>query len=562
MARSERPPPDQSEALELERLRAEHEGLRLEHEHLLEAQQLIDKAHSDFVEAYDFAPVPLVTVDRAGTIRHVNRAGSKLLGQSGAHLLGRALRTFVAADDRRALAQHLATARSTDEHTCDLRLARIDGVSLPARLWMRASSRASGFLQIAILDLRERGQEVEEMRRLIESERAARDASTAKDKFIAVLSHELRTPLTPVLAASSLMVARKSVPRDIAAVFEMIQRNIVMETRLIDDLLDVTRIVRGQMFIQLRPTDVHQVAEEATEILAQEVAKKGQSIHLELLAERHWANADPIRMRQVFLNLLRNAVKFTPDGGDVYVRSWNAGSRLTIEVEDSGVGIAPEVLARLFEPFEQVDDGWSNRSTGGGLGLGLAISKGLVDLHGGNLFAGSGGRNQGARFAVQLETVADEVAPSSVEQKAAASVATPELGEGDDTQRKPRILLVDDHPDTLESMIELLTEMGFDVEPARSVSSALAIDMGSVDLIVSDIGLPDGSGLDLMRELQANGRGRPAIALSGFGMESDVRASEEAGFDLHLTKPVDFEVLFDAIRTLNAGHRTGAGGRQ
>ena len=136
------------------------------------------------------------------------------------------------------------------------------------------------------------------------------------------------------------------------------------------------------------------------------------------------------------------------------------------------------------------------------------------------------------------------------------------LGEGDDSKRKPRILLVDDHPDTLESMIELLTEMGFDVEPARSVSSALAIDMGSVDLIVSDIGLPDGSGLDLMRELQANGRGRPAIALSGFGMESDVRASKEAGFDLHLTKPVDFEALFDAIRTLNAGHRTGAGGRQ
>src|SRR5438477_6788716 len=187
------------------------------------------------------------------------------------------------------------------------------------------------------------------------------------------------------------------------------------------------------MFIQLRPTDVHQVAEEATEILGEEVARKGQSIHLELCAERHWANADPIRMRQVFLNLLRNAVKFTPDGGDVYVRSWDADARLTIEVEDSGVGIAPEVLARLFEPFEQaeVEGGQSNRSSGGGLGLGLAISKGLVDLHGGHLFAGSGGRNQGARFAVQLETVAAEVAPAQVREEAATGVPIPELAEDD-----------------------------------------------------------------------------------------------------------------------------------
>lgn len=285
------------------------------------------------------------------------------------------------------------------------------------------------------------------------------------------------------------------------------QRNVVMETRLIDDLLDVTRIVRGQMSVELRPTDIHQVAWEATEILGEEVAKKGQSIHLELRAERHWANADPIRMRQVFLNLLRNAVKFTPNGGDIYVTSWNANSRLTIEVEDSGAGIAPEVRARLFD-----------------------------------------------------ETVAAEVAPAPVRENAAAGVPMPDLA-ADDAKPKPRILLVDDHPDTLEAMTELIREMGFEVEPARSVCSALATDMGRVDLIVSDIGLPDGTGLDLMRELRANGRRRPAIAISGFGRESDVRASKEAGFDLHLTKPVDFEVLFDAIRTLNGGRPARAGGR-
>jgi DNA-binding response OmpR family regulator len=133
-----------------------------------------------------------------------------------------------------------------------------------------------------------------------------------------------------------------------------------------------------------------------------------------------------------------------------------------------------------------------------------------------------------------------------------------EVADAGNAKPRPRILLVDDHADTLASMSELITEMGFDVEPARSVSSALAVDMERVDLVVSDIGLPDGTGMDLIRELQASGRGRPAIAISGFGMESDVRASKEAGFDLHLTKPVDFDALFDAIRTLNSGPRTGA----
>jgi PAS domain S-box-containing protein len=538
--------------LENEQLRAEYERLRLEHEHLLEAQQLIDKAHSNFVQAYDLAPQPLLTLDRAGSIRHVNRAGAKLLGQSSAHLLGRHLRTFVAQDDRPALAQHMATARSRAEHTCELRLARMDGVSVRARLRMRVSEGDGGLLQVAMLDLSDREPELEEMRRLVESERVAREATTAKDKFIAVLSHELRTPLTPLLAASSLMLSRKNTPPDLAAVFEMIRRNVLMETRLIDDLLDVTRIVRGQMLVELKLTDIHQVAREAAEILGEEAAKKTHSIHVALVAERHWANADPLRLRQVFLNLLRNAIKFTPEGGDIHLTSWNAGDRLTVEVEDTGIGLAPEALEHLFEPFEPIDEDWSKRGTGGGLGLGLAISKGLVDLQGGNLFAGSGGRNQGARFAVQLATVPVEVAPPPVVEEKAASAPLPELAEATDPRRTPRILLVDDHPDTLEMMTELMREMGCDVERARSVSSALAVDMESVDLIVSDIGLPDGTGLDLIRELRSNGHRRPAIAVSGFGMESDVRASKEAGFDLHLTKPVDFKVLFDAVRALSA----------
>jgi CheY-like chemotaxis protein len=189
------------------------------------------------------------------------------------------------------------------------------------------------------------------------------------------------------------------------------------------------------------------------------------------------------------------------------------------------------------------------------LGLGLAICKGLVGLHGGSIAAASRGETQGARFAVQLETLAPSSAAEPEYERTVEVAPRPGRTDATGSRQRPRILLVDDHADSLETMTELMVEMGYDVETAGSVGSALAIDFERVDLIVSDIGLPDGTGLDLIRELQAKGRRRPAIAISGFGMESDITASREAGFDLHLTKPVDYEVLSGALQRLNAERR-------
>jgi PAS domain S-box-containing protein len=501
--------------------------------------------------------LPLFTLDRGGVIQQVNHAGAERLGLERSRLLGRLWRSFVAGDDRRRFAQLLARSRAGGEGAGgELQVAPPEGSLVPVRLWLRLAPGAGGLLLLAAIDLRERDGAVAQMQRLVESERVARREIAAKDQFIAMLSHELRTPLTPVLAAASLMSGRRNLSVEVLGAFQMIRRNVSIEARIIDDLLDVTRIASGKMSVRREPTDVHQLALDTVEILGEEARRKRHTIAVDLAAERHQASADPVRLRQVFWNLLRNAIKFTPDGGEIHLRTWNAGSRMTIEIEDSGVGIDPQDIPQIFEPFRQIDEDRLKRTTGG-LGLGLSICKGLIDLHGGQIAAHSRGRGQGARFVVQLETLSGLPARADAAPPAAAAPLPPPAPErveaGASAERKRRILLVDDHPDTVAMMTDLLIDSGYDVESAQSVRAALAVDLQQVDMIVSDIGLPDGTGLDLIRSLQSRGH-RPAIALSGFGMESDVRASKEAGFDLHLTKPVDIDDLLGAIRALNSPH--------
>ena len=350
-----------------------------------------------------------------------------------------------------------------------------------------------------------------------------------------------RTPLTPVLIAVTALRGRPGIPDNLRSIHEMIRRNIVMEARLIDDLLDVTRIVRGKMRLERQVLDVHETVRETMETLDAEIAAKHLTVGVFLEAERHGANADPVKLKQVFWNLVRNAVKFTPDGGRIEFRSWNdAGNEsrwLAVEVSDTGPGFDPAAGPRLFEAFEQ---GLDAPERTGGLGLGLAICKGMMDLHGGRIAAFSRGPGMGARFVVEIET-ADEI-PAPVE----APVALPEF-----PHAKPRILLVDDHEDTAEILSELLNEAGYEVRTAHSAKEALAADLDSVDLLISDIGLPDSTGLDLMRGIRAT-HPLKGVALSGYGTEADMRASAAAGFSAHLTKPLNFERLLATIREVSA----------
>jgi CheY-like chemotaxis protein len=283
------------------------------------------------------------------------------------------------------------------------------------------------------------------------------------------------------------------------------------------------------------------VVREAVEICRDEIGAAGLNVDVELRAAEHLVEGDPARLQQIVWNLVKNAVKFTPKSGQIRVRSRNvdepAGRRLVIEVSDTGVGIASEILPKIFHAFEQGDPSVTRQF--GGLGLGLAVSRSLAEAHGGRLAGSSQGKNQGATFTLDLPITRTFLVDDTPRPEHGAVPAGAGL----------RLLLVEDNADTLRVMTRLLRRKGHRVTPADSVAAALEAEAaeGPFDLIVSDIGLPDGSGLDLMRQLGA-GRVLPGIALSGFGMEEDLRKSEAAGFSAHLIKPVDFLTLDAAIR--------------
>jgi CheY-like chemotaxis protein len=365
-------------------------------------------------------------------------------------------------------------------------------------------------------------------------EREAERANSAKDQFLAVLSHELRTPLTPVMLAASILENDRSLPAEVREDLQTIRRNVELEARLIDDLLDLTRITRGKLQLDLHVVDIHELIRRAIDICCRDSRVK---LDVKLEAAEHFIHADPARIQQVFWNLLNNALKFTPDDGSVSVRSSNSGGEVVVEVSDTGAGIEPELMPRLFAAFAQGERPMAGTG-GGGLGLGLAISKALVSAHRGSIDANSDGRGRGATFVVRLPTTAAPQQPKS---------GSPELETSAQARSGLRILLVEDHHSSLMMLCRLLEAMGHRVTPASTVASALrALEADSFDLLVSDLGLPDGVGYDLMQEAKAKYALR-GIALSGYGMDSDVQRSLEAGFLEHITKPIDMDTLRAAI---------------
>ncbi len=361
-------------------------------------------------------------------------------------------------------------------------------------------------------------------------------ASKAKDRFISVISHELRTPLTPVLAALSGEIGKGQSLADPATI-EMMRRNIEHETSIINDLLDLTRISSsGKLKLELRPVDLHVLIEEVLLGIDSALHSKGLSCRLLLNAPRHIVNGDPIRLRQIFLNLLDNAMKFTPPGGIITLETSMDKERrgscdpIHIRVADTGVGIEPGNLERIFDAFEQGKQSIPRRY--GGLGLGLAIVRGLVEAHGGTIRAESSGG--GAEFFFDL-CLTDQ------------SVTKPEIRSANEV-KQVRILLVEDHEDTRVTLQRLLERRGHTVRTASGVAEAVELFRHHpFDLVISDIGLPDGSGLDIPVALRSDGHGLPSIALSGFGTEDDIQKSLRAGFSHHLTKPVEMSILDAAI---------------
>ncbi|HSI32715.1 MAG: PAS domain S-box protein [Phycisphaerae bacterium] len=390
-------------------------------------------------------------------------------------------------------------------------------------------------------DLERAKDQAEASRALAETARSdAELANREKDRFLAVLSHELRTPLTPVLTTVQSLEADPALGADVHDAMAMIRRNVELEARLIDDLLDLTRIARGKLVLATQPVDVHAKLRQVVQICDPELRGKQIALSVDLSASESWAQADPARLQQVFWNLLKNAVKFTPEGGRVTVRTSSpAPGRLRVTVADDGIGIDPHHLGRIFDAFEQVDQGVTRKY--GGLGLGLAICKALVELHNGTISAASAGADRGATFTVELDTCC--VPASTAPERELPAGRDPRLS----------ILLVEDHEDTARAVARLLRGYGWQVRVADTVASAVQVaGAEEFDLLISDIGLPDGSGLDLMRQLLAR-KPTKGICLSGFGMEEDVRKSRDAGFLEHLTKPVNVSQLKRAIIRTTCG---------
>ena len=381
---------------------------------------------------------------------------------------------------------------------------------------------------------------------------AAQAANLAKDQFLATLSHELRTPLTPVMAVVSSLESDERLPAQVRESLAMVRRNVELEARLIDDLLDLTRVSRGKLELSRRPTDLRQILEQAIETCCGQNLASGRLSLVKDLAEAGPAVwADGPRLSQVFWNLLNNALKFTPEGGTITVRSHFEAGEFVVEFSDTGVGIRPDVLGHIFNAFDQGDLGTTRRF--GGLGLGLAIGKAIVELHGGRLSAESEGVGQGASFTVRLPVVRVAQEPAAVGQRRESPEKTALGG-------LLHILLVEDHTDTAQALAALLEGLGHRITVAGSVAEGLAAAASGapVDLVISDLGLPDGSGLDLMGELSVRYR-LPGVALSGYGMEEDIRKSRQAGFARHLTKPVTLELLVDVIDQVRESKEPAAG---
>jgi len=482
----------------------------------------------DSVEEY-----AIYMLDPNGNIITWNTGAQKIKGYTAEEIIGKNFASFYMADDV-AAGKPQRNLREASRHGYirdqGLRV-RKDGSTFEAEVIITTlrdnTGKIRGFSKVTrdITDqIRSREFEAEKI--------AAQKASKAKDDFLAALSHELRTPLTPALtAATYLRDNAEKLPPDFVEDIEIIKRNVQLQARLIDDLLDLTRIARGKLHLELEDCDAHTIIENALETAHSAIVAKQLTVSTKLEAKECHILADCIRLQQVFWNLINNAVKFTSQAGTITIRTFNdTQARFHFEIADTGIGIEPQRLASLFQPFEQADPSVSRQF--GGLGLGLAISKRLVDLHHGRIEAKSRGRSFGATFKILLDTLPKGSASIGLNHRA-----------GGKTSRPLRLLLVEDHQDTRRTLSRLLTHFGHNVVTAENVEGAMAI-LGSnnIDTVLCDIGLPDGSGYEVAAQARANGRTK-AIALTGFGTEQDVQRSKEAGFDFHLVKPINFQEL-------------------
>jgi PAS domain S-box-containing protein len=498
---------------------------------------------------------PVIVMDSRARVVALNPAARRLVGRGESSILGVDAATVF--HDWTDLAKRLSALGPREVESFEIhRPAGDEPLVYSARLSRLDPGRGHSGWVLALREITNLRRSEQERAAMLSVQRAcveAEAANQAKDRFIATLSHELRTPLTPVLSTVTAMLDDPSTLASMRSALEMIRRNTALEARLIDDLLDLTRIEQGKLHLLREAIDAHEQIDRIIEMCGDDAHSANVTLISQLKAEVHHVDADPARFQQVLWNLLKNAIKFTPPGETIIIRSSNREKAtattdlpwLVIKVVDRGIGIEPEMLEKIFNPFEQGAQASERRS--GGLGLGLAISRSIAVQHGGSLTASSQGKGKGATFTLEMSTVAPPVLLASTEQQ------PPKIPS---VHRPLRILLVEDNKDTLKFISESLMKQGHDVRTASDLAHALRVVAETdFELLISDLELPDGSGLDLMWKMRERGEVM-GIAVSGFGTSEDISLSRAAGFARHLTKPFEFRSLEEAIEQVAAGNRS------
>ena len=495
----------------------------------------------------------IISKNLDGIISTWNRGAEQLFGYTAAEAIGRPISMLIPEDqanEEPKILERISRGERIEQYETVRR--RKDSSLVEVSLMISPMRDGSGQVVGASKIARNISRQKKTERELEKAHHEAVAASRAKDDFLAALSHELRTPLNPVLLAASDAAANPELPVEQRAVFETIRRNVELEARLIDDLLDLTRITRGKLSLDVKTLDVHGVLREAAETVRADAKAKQIELVFDLRAEPAFVSGDAVRLQQVFWNVLKNAVKFTPVGGKIHVETTCEKHEIVIKVTDTGIGIKADDLNRIFDAFSQGNHGAGGSHQFGGLGLGLAISRMLVQLHAGSIHAESAGPGTGAVFLIRLPLKPmGKQAGLPAAPKDSPTPATP-LSPVNENRPRKRILLVEDHEPTRTILAQLLTRRHFEVVPAGSMAEArgqVTAHQGEFDLVISDIGLPDGQGYELMAELRDQ-HGLRGIALTGYGMEEDVTRSKLAGFVTHLTKPVRVESLEKALALL------------
>jgi PAS domain S-box-containing protein len=483
----------------------------------------------------------VISTDAVGVVRFMNAVAEQLTGWSSGAAEGRPLEDVfnIVNEQTRAplespVAQVLRDNKIVALANHTVLLAR-DGGERPIEDSGAPIRGPDGEIRGAVLVFRDATADRAARQALIDSRDALRESARRKDVFLATLSHELRNPLAPIRTATRVLETPGLSAQDLQRSRSIIARQVRHMASLLDDLLDISRITRGVLTLKSEPVDLHALMEAAVETAQPAITAKRHAFRIEWPGESIGLNVDPVRMTQVIANLLTNAAKYTKPGGHITLGARFAGAQIEIYVRDDGIGIAAEMLPRVFDMFSQIDRG--HEHSDGGIGIGLALVKGFVELHGGNVEARSAGLERGSEFLVRIPTALLTEVPV---------VPAPQNSGLTATTGTRRVLIADDNRDAAEIMAMLLAHSGFEVQLAHTGTDALAMaERQPPDFAVLDIGMPGLSGYEVARGIRGQpwGAGIKLIAVTGWGQEDDKLKAMEAGFDHHLTKPIDPNAL-------------------